>query len=240
MRRGRDWIAVSTGVTSNDLNGVVCEAPAEVVTSDVVALVAWFRELGVPACWLSSVPDDRLTEALLEVGAVPERTGRWVGRTISDRRGEREPDITIRRVSTDADLESWLDIAAACGWIDDASDREARRRLYAEVGLNAELLVHWIALRQARVVGMASAFLNGSVVDLCNLAVLEDERRRGIGRALVEHRLQWAARRGATEVVSAVSPEGWQLYSHLGFRSVPVVADVCFYLPDRNELEQSQ
>ena len=233
VRRGRGWLAVSTGVASNDFDGVVCDAPAEVAVRDALAVVAWFRDLGVPACWLSSAPNLRLTETLIDAGAVPERTGWWVGRPIGNRAGAAESGITIRRVSTEADLESWFDVAAACGWADDPADREARRRLYVDVGLDSHRFGHWIASDGTRAVGMASAFLDETAVDLCSLAVVEEERRRGIGRSLVEHRLQWAARRGATDVVSAVSPDGWKLYSRLGFQSVPVVHDVCFYLPDR-------
>jgi GNAT superfamily N-acetyltransferase len=88
---------------------------------------------------------------------------------------------------------------------------------------------------------MASAFLDGDVVDLCNLAVLEGDRRRGVGTALIDVRLGEAAARGATRAVSAVTPEGWTVYQRRGFRSVPVLRDVCFYLPsDANSSTSSQ
>lgn len=62
-------------------------------------------------------------------------------------------------------------------------------------------------------------------------SVLEGDRRRGVGTALIDRRLGDAAARGATRAVSAVSPEGWQVYQRRGFRSVPARRDVCFYLP---------
>src|SRR6476619_5121610 len=43
VRRGRDWFAVRTGVDSNDMNGVVSEAQAEISADLVEDLVGWFR-----------------------------------------------------------------------------------------------------------------------------------------------------------------------------------------------------
>lgn len=130
-----------------------------------------------------------------------------------------------------ADLEQWLDVADQCGWNSYAAHRQVRRRLYAGVGLGSAASAHWIAMTDGRAVGMASAFLAGDVVEMCGLAVLEAERRRGVGRMLLENRLRWASRAGAITALSAGSPDGWQLYSPLGFPAVPVVPDVCFYLP---------
>jgi hypothetical protein len=36
-------------------------------------------------------------------------------------------------------------------------------------------------------------------------------------------------------IVSALSPDGWQLYRSLGFVSVPVESDRWFYLPASDE-----
>ncbi|HEY5847582.1 MAG TPA: hypothetical protein VIT42_12410 [Microlunatus sp.] len=43
--------------------------------------------------------------------------------------------------------------------------------------------------------------------------------------------MRHAVSRDATVVVSALSPDGWELQRTLGFRSVPVVSDTCFDLP---------
>ena len=42
VRRGRDWFAVRTGVDSNDMNGVVSEAQAEISADLVEDLVGGF------------------------------------------------------------------------------------------------------------------------------------------------------------------------------------------------------
>jgi GNAT superfamily N-acetyltransferase len=140
-------------------------------------------------------------------------------------------DVTISRVRTSADLDEWLDVASRCGWLVDDRDRRARRRLHLSLGLDDADLVHWLARRDGRAVAMASAHVTGSVVDLCNLAVVDRERRQGIGRALAAERIRAAHERGATTIVSALSPDGWKLYESLGFRSVGVTPDRWFYLP---------
>ena len=231
VRRGRDWFAVRTGVDSNNMNGVVSEAQAEISAELVDDLVAWFRADAVPASWLTTIPDPQLTRTLLAAGARAERTGYWSGCSMPTPVRPPAAGVEVVRVVSDHHLEEWLDVAAECGWIEDDSDREARYRLYLALGLDGGALTHWLALDHDQPVGFASSFLDANVIDLCNLGVAESHRRRGIGRALVAARLADAVQRGAKRVVSAPSPEGWLLQQTLGFRRVPVVADTWFHLP---------
>ena len=231
LRRGRDWFAVRTGVDSNDMNGVVSNSQAEISPELVEDLVGWFRAGEVSASWLTTRPDPQLTRTLLAAGARADRSGYWSGRSMPTPERSPAAGVDVVRVVSDHHLEMWLDVAAECGWIEDDSDRQARHRLYLALGLDDRALTHWLALERGQPVGFASSFLDANVIDLCNLGVAESHRRRGIGRALVTARLADAARRGATTVVSAPSPEGWRLQQTLGFRRVPVVADTWFYLP---------
>jgi ribosomal protein S18 acetylase RimI-like enzyme len=177
-------------------------------------------------------PDSRLTEVLVAAGARPERLGRWSGGPLADVVPVRQAEVTVVPVTEPAQLDSWLDLAGACGWIQDPRDRQVRRSLYDALGLQgARPLRHWLAVLDREPVGFASSYLDDRTVDLCNLGVLDRWRRRGVGRALVLARLADAAGRGATTVVSAPSPDGWQLQRTLGLRNVPVIADTCFYLP---------
>lgn len=142
------------------------------------------------------------------------------------------PQVTVQQVTEGDQLDTWLDLATACEWIDGPGDRQARRAMYGAVGLGGSgPLRHWLALVDDEPVGFATSYLVGETADLCNLGVLGRWRRRGVGRALVMARLADAVRSGATTVVSAPSPDGWQLQRTLGFRNVPVIADTCFYLP---------
>lgn len=63
------------------------------------------------------------------------------------------------------------------------------------------------------------------------MAVLPEHRRRGIGTALARHRLAAAAAAGIDRAVAALSSDGAHVYRSLGFESVPVRADVSWYLP---------
>jgi GNAT superfamily N-acetyltransferase len=231
VRRGRDWFAVRTGVDSNDMNGVVSEAQAEISAELVDDLVAWFRADAVSASWLTTIPDPQLTRTLLAAGARAERTGYWSDCSMPTPVRPPAAGVEVVRIVSDHHLEKWLDVAAECGWVEDDSDREARHRLYLALGLDGGALTHWLALDHDQPVGFASSFLDANVIDLCNLGVAESHRRRGIGRTLVAARLADAVQRGATRVVSAPSPEGWLLQRTLGFRRVPVVPDTWFYLP---------
>ncbi len=234
-RSGDGWLAVATGVWANDMNGVCSEPSARVPTSVVEELLAWFAEQALPASWLLTEDDPALAAALVAAGARSESTGYWVGRRSGgDLRNHAAPQgVTIGRVRTEADLEEWLQVAGQCGWTHGPSDIGVLRRLYRSIGLEDAELKHWIARRGGRAVGMASSFLGpDGVLDLCNLAVVESERRQGIGQALVGVRVHAAATRASTTlIVSAVSPAGWELYKFLGFESVPVVPDRRLYLP---------
>ncbi len=230
VRRGAHWLAVRTGAASNDLNGVVSGADVE-ITEDLVAdLTAYFSSADVPASWLTEHAEPSWTRVLEAAKARPERTGHWSGRAIGPIPTVTS-DVQITRVSSSDDLERWLDVAATCGWLESADDRGVRRGLYTGLGFDHPQLSHWLALVQNRPVGFASAFVDRDVVDLCNLGVAAAWRRRGIGTALVAARLRHAANHYCRIAVSAPSPDGWALQRKLGFHSVPVIADTCFYMP---------
>ena len=228
VRRGDGWFAVRTGVDSNDMNGVVSTPGAKVSAVLVADLLAWLA--GAPASWLTSRGDPELTDLLLAAGARPERSGCWSGRWVEPVPAHRN-GVEVCRVRTTRDLDRWIDLAAECGWIETASGRGARRRLYLALGLDNSRLSHWLAVDDGEAVGFASDFLDGDVVDLCNLGVLVAHRRRGIGSALVAGRLADAASVGAALAVSAPSTDGWRLQQSLGFQSVPVIPDTWFHLP---------
>ncbi|ACQ82028.1 GCN5-related protein N-acetyltransferase [Beutenbergia cavernae DSM 12333] len=234
VRHGDGWLAVVTGVDSNSDNGVVSEGGLRPDAAVVADLATWFRAAGVPASWLAARPDPVLTEALVAAGAVPERTGHWAGRELAGAvpDGDVGAVAEIRRVTTTAELTAWLDVAEACGWVENPDDRAAVARLSQGIGLGHPDLASWVAWAGSDPVAMATTFhASAAALELVDVAVLEAQRRRGIGRAVVAHAEAEGRRRGAGLVVTAPSPEGWELFRACGFVSVPVEPDVAFYLP---------
>ena len=217
VRGGDGWVAVRSGAAANDLNGVVSEGAEGIDAAVVADLVAWLD--GVPSSWMTSRADPRLTALLLGAGAVPEHTGRWVGR-------ELPADVVLPEgVLPLGDTDDHLDVAEACG-LAEPGDRAVRRAALRP----HPLFLHVVVRRGGRPVGMATGFA-GPALEVVQVGVVPDHRRRGVGRSLVEA-LELAGReRGLTEVVAAPSPEGARLFAALGFEEAPVTPDVCFYLP---------
>lgn len=218
VRGGEGWVAVRTGLASNDLNGVV-SLGADVDAALVADLADWWGE--APACWLVPDPDPALTALLQAAGWHPERTGRWAGRPLGD-------DLPSGRGAIPmGDPADHLDVRQACGWFD-ADERHDRRALLAP----HPLWHHVVVRRGPRVVGAASGFV-GAALEVVDLAVLPDERRTGVGSALLGALVAWGRERGAEHVVAAPSHDGARLLAAHGFVLAPVTPDVCAYSPGR-------
>lgn len=231
VRSGPGWLAVRSGAASNDLNLVVSE-PGFVPDPQLLdRLLDWFEPL--PASWLVREPDDSLTHTLVVAGWMSERTGRWCGRTFSSLPclPSVTESVTVQAVTDDDGLDAWLDIAAACEWVETAEDRRLRGELLRAAARDRRWAA-WVARLEGRPVGMARGWSNGPHIELVDVAVRHEARRHGLGTALVSSALAWGAARGASEVVAAPSPDGWLLFEALGFHNVPVDRDVCFYTTD--------
>lgn len=220
---GPGWLAVRTGVQSNDLNGVlpVTDAPLTGLEPALAFLV------GLPASVLTA-PRHGLAPAserlLVDVGARPETTGVWCGRALAT---SHPPGTTTSGEGPDpAGVEQVL---GRCGWWHDSADRDRRHALAV---LEAERDDG--ALLTVRVDGTPVAALRafaGSALEIVDVAVLPEHRRRGHATRLVEQALVWGASRGRAEVVAAPSPDGARLFAALGFTTVPVTPGACWYLP---------
>ena len=90
---------------------------------------------------------------------------------------------------------------------------------------------HWVARRDERRVGDASAFFTSSTVLLEHVEVAEEERRRGIGTALALVRLHEGRRLGCGLAVFGTTPESAALYEQFGFTTQPDEGRCWFYLP---------
>lgn len=217
VRSGEGWVAVRTGLASNDLNGVVSLTSEGIDAALVADLAGWWGS--TPASWLTPDPDPDLTALLADQGWHAERTGSWAGRPVADDLPDGSGAIPL------GDPGDHLDVAQACGW-SEPSERAARRALLAP----HPLYTHVVVRRDGRAVGAATGFL-GAALELVDVMVLPDARRAGVGTALVGALVAWGRERGATDVVAAPSPDGAALLGALGFEIVPVTPDVCSYWP---------
>lgn len=212
--------AVVTGAISNIENGIVCEQP-RLAAGAARGLIDWVRERAVPASWMAEIAvSEELHAELLGLGSREETTGVDMGTRLADLdlRGDAPAGVEIEEVRDESGLQAWLDVAQACGWFDEPATRNGQRRLYASLGLGPDRPSrHWLAWRSGEPVGMATAFFRPDAVLLEHLAVLPDERRRGIGTALALARLREAARLGCMAAVLGPTADSQPFYEALGF-----------------------
>jgi GNAT superfamily N-acetyltransferase len=95
-----------------------------------------------------------------------------------------------------------------------------------ELNRLAHLAAQWpdqffdfVALAEGnRPVGACSMFVSESVAGFYDVGVLEKERNRGIGGAMIAHALRFAKDRGASQAVLLASGMGYEVYLRAGFR----------------------
>ena len=75
-----------------------------------------------------------------------------------------------------------------------------------------------------RPVGACSMFLDDGVAGFYDVGVLEQERSKGIGSAMMAHALRSAREQGATQAVLLASGMGCGMYRRVGFREVCQIA----------------
>jgi GNAT superfamily N-acetyltransferase len=95
----------------------------------------------------------------------------------------------------------------------------------ALAGARPRRVWHFGAWRDGRPVGHALVNVTTGrlgVAGIYDMGVAEDERRRGIGRALTAAALQLAGSQGCAAVTLNATPDGEPLYRALGFRSVGI------------------
>jgi ribosomal protein S18 acetylase RimI-like enzyme len=191
-----DGFAVRTGADSNAENGIVCSA----LDGDPAEVIAWMGE--APAQWLIAANSD-LGERLVAAGCRPERTAVLMGAQLAD-----------------------LDLGAPVG--EPAVEEEYRAVCeavdFGEASLGAQQ--RFVARRDGRAVGIVSTFTHGDTAVVLDLAVLEQHRRQGIGRALLARALQL----DVTHVVLGPTPDSISFYRRLGFELRPALKDRCYYL----------
>jgi GNAT superfamily N-acetyltransferase len=224
-----DGVAVRTGIASNAQNGVVCTSLGD---ADVAEVVRWLES--VPAKWLvgpQPSPAD-LGARLAAAGAEPERRMVFMGAELVDL--DTAPSDIVEPVRTRADLEEWLDIAAACELMETETHEDRRRwgEVLAGLGLDAGRPVrHLVVRRGNRAIAAASLQLDGVAACLMHLEVVPAARGRGLGRTLARAALQLAVESGCRHALVEPEPDSLAFFGRLGFRVVGWPPDRTWYLP---------
>ncbi len=227
--------AVRTGVASNTENGVVSDGTGAVSAELARTLVEWFAERQLPGSWLCAEAScgTGIAGVLEAAGCEPERASWEMQADLrsAELRAPSRTDVSIERVRSSAQLESWLEVAGACDWFETAAQRDQLRNLNGAAVQGSSPLRLYIALCTGSTVGMAAVFHADGTAMLTASAVLESHRRRGIGLALALARVRESRSDGCHLAVLAPSPDGAELYRTLGFEAHRQPAGRWFYLP---------
>ncbi|MBV8734262.1 MAG: ankyrin repeat domain-containing protein [Solirubrobacterales bacterium] len=220
-----DGFAVRTGRFDNSRNGVVCSRlPEQHADEQIASVLGWLRERRAPAQWLlgpQTEPPD-LRERLERAGCQPERTAVHMAARIADL------DLSPKRQPGDLEVTPIHDTGRLAEALDAAQDA----RLLASLGLqDVAPLRHYAALLSGRTAGVVRILIDGINAEVLELNVNANERRRGIGRALVLHALDAAAAAGSTIATIGPTPATVPFYEALGMTLERYPPDRCYYTP---------
>lgn len=130
---------------------------------------------------------------------------------------KRAADAPLARAATAGDIDAVFAIErrspAAAGW--------TRAQLAGEISSPRALFL--VAEKEGAVVGFALAWIVGQEAQILDVAVLPEERRRGVAGGLLSALFQEAVRRGCAKAsleVSAVNAAALRLYERAGLRVV--------------------
>lgn len=126
--------------------------------------------------------------------------------------GVRRHDVTIRLVGEDA-----LDVCLAIRRVVFTEGQGVPEELEVD-GLDGAAL-HFVAEREGMAIGTARLRLLHGEAKAERVAVLEGQRRGGVGRALMRALEREAARRGAACVVLHAQEASIPFYKRLGYRA---------------------
>lgn len=132
--------------------------------------------------------------------------------------------VTIQRVIDEDQMRQWHRIFQ----YDSGEDDQQRLALYISL-LHSKRLRWYVALLEDQPVAVSMLFLGQRAAGLLNVATLRSFQRRGFGTAVTLHALREARAEGYQVAVLAPSPDGYHLYTRLGFELHPSVS-VSYFL----------
>jgi len=198
--------------------------------------------------------DRRVTQAMVHFGARGQRWSYWICHGWLDGRTRRRlpqlirkynlyqavelpgmlteglappcralPTLQVRRVSPGPVKDAFCAIGSTCfnvplAWFCEVFDSDTVWRDFAA----------WVAYLDGEPVSTAATVIGGGAVGVYNVATLPAHRRGGYGEAIMRHALEQARlEHGLSRTILQSTPQGFELYQRMGYRTVTSVAVFC-------------
>ena len=133
------------------------------------------------------------------------------------------PRIEVRRVSEGPVKDAFCAIGSTCfnvplGWFCEVFDSPTVWDDFES----------YVGYADGEPVSTAATVMGGGVVGVYNVATLAGRRRSGYGEAVMRHALEQARlKHGVSRTILQSTPQGFDLYQRMGYRTVTSVAVFC-------------
>jgi ribosomal protein S18 acetylase RimI-like enzyme len=231
--REMDGVSIaSAGVTFQMFNAAFLSAPVSSegqmdrrVAQAAVHFAARGQRWAYWICegWLEGRPRRRLKQLLGKhnLYQAVELPGMIAERVLSPLR--QLPTIEVRRVAGEAVKEAFCAIGAMCfnvplAWFREVFDSPSVWNDFAS----------YVGYVNGEPVSTTATVIGGGVVGVYNVATVPGYQRRGYGEAVMRHAIEQARlEHGLSRTILQATPQGFDLYQRMGYRTVTSVAVFC-------------
>jgi ribosomal protein S18 acetylase RimI-like enzyme len=133
------------------------------------------------------------------------------------------PEMEMRRVCEGPVKDAFCAIGSTCfnvplAWFSEVFDSPGVWNDFAA----------YVGYVNGEAVSTAATVIGGGVAGVYNVATMPDRRRGGYGEAVMRHALEQARREhGLSRTILQSTPQGFELYQRMGYRTVTTVAVFC-------------
>jgi ribosomal protein S18 acetylase RimI-like enzyme len=133
------------------------------------------------------------------------------------------PRMEVRRVSGEPEESAFCAIGSMCfnvplAWFREVFDGQSVWHDFAA----------YVGYADGEPVSTAATVIGGGAVGIYNVATIPLQQRRGYGEAVMRHALEQARlEHGISRTILQSTPQGFELYQRMGYRTVTAVAVFC-------------
>lgn len=133
------------------------------------------------------------------------------------------PSLDVRRVCAQPQKDAFCAIGSTCfnvplAWFREVFDTDGVWNDFAA----------YVGYVDGEPVSTAATVVSGDVVGVYNVATVPGHQRRGYGEAVMRYALDRARQRhGLTRTILQSTPQGFEIYQRMGYRTVTSVAVFC-------------